>query len=300
MTNEIKTMEDESLPHETSVPQAGDLATRLRQAAAMRAKGTHFYQGTVNLPRFTKALVGEGFFITSDPLYKTQPKSDKRDFASEVVQFTIRRIMLTASGQPSGLLGAELATLSGAYLLNQVRSMTINELHGYPWTVWQNDLFTIREQVDGRIHPYMLALYDPWVHQPQEDTAGAVSVSETDAFQADPIGPNGHKNGGYTGIKDRKDVADVYADYPAPDPTREQAAQVWQQDWTAFNVYLRHLGVTLSEAREYLGLGEGETWQGRDLREDRSVLDALVNEPSESPQEQLVAQRRRGRPRKDS
>src|SRR5579871_2353647 len=150
----------ESLPAETSVPTnlRAMLAQTASYAATLRKKGDAlFYQGTSNLPRYTKHLVGWPFVITSEPQFRTQEKSEKRQFSSEVVQLTMRAVHWE-----DGSLGApELATLSGGYLLNQIRSMTLRELTGYVWTVAENPLFDLpTRQPDGRMHPYMLKVYE--------------------------------------------------------------------------------------------------------------------------------------------
>jgi hypothetical protein len=262
---------------ELSVPQ--NVRLLLQQTESYRAtleRQGHalFYQGEQGLARYTKHLVGWPFVVTGEPIYRTLEKSEKRTFAGEVVQFPIRVVNV----ESDTLNAPELAMLSGAYLLNQVRSMTLRELTGYVWTVAENGLFDIPKQTDGRSHPYMLKIFEQGTDSPP---------SEGDAL----IVTNAYVYGALVPETTKRHIPDgKYTTTPASAES--------QTSWQEFNQFLRSRGLVLSDARVLLEMADDESWMGRNGAEDMRVLEALLSAPEDSsPQEQLV-KRGRGRPPK--
>lgn len=114
-------------------------------------------QGSVGL--YTKHLTGYPFVFVSDPIWRTQ---DGTYGPQEVAQVYVR-----FGTEEDGTTGdAVLATLTGRYLLNQLRAMTPNEQAVCVWTVRPHP--TLR--TIGNKPPLMLARYNADVDHAPEDT----------------------------------------------------------------------------------------------------------------------------------
>lgn len=114
---------------------------------------------------YTRDLLGMPFVVCSEWGYahqapRTVTTQDGRVYnfgAQDVVQVYVARLLYDESGEWT-IDVPELATLTGAYLVNQFRSLTPGQVVGA-------GVFTIAEnpalQTKGGTHPKMLKIYDP-------------------------------------------------------------------------------------------------------------------------------------------